>query len=1236
MRRFLLSFLTLAPALAYGASEGRFILSSGQSGVLTEIQQRNLTSLSVTISALDYVSDLQDRYAVYLPDEFGISRGAYLGPDNAVLPTITRLIAIPFDSDPGIRITSETYSDVDNVTLAGAEAEDIEALTPPGNMNLNRTPDVVRAEVAGEMRDLRLYSITFSPVQYYPQEKRLRVLTQLSLEVNHLGSQITKYPDRISEAFLPIYRAVLDNPAVFDPILPTRGAYWIIYPDSFASDIQPLAAWKKAKGFSVETIAKSQLGSNTYLAIKSYLLSRFDTCLVKPDYVVIVADVTMPNSYGITSRPYSNPNGDGDSDNYYSFLHGNDYFPELLIGRISIDNSNDLSAYMNKLFTYERTPYMGETGWYHRATVVAGSDGYSFLSPRLTKLWCREIMMDSGYTRVDTFFTDWSGIPPEEISASINNGVSFVNYRGYGYADEWIPPEYSSTDIQQLTNGPRFPVMTSIVCATGDFNDAIDVCFGETWIRANNKGGAGFIGNTNHYAHTRWTNAIDVGIYWGWFAEGALTLAQGELMGKMNLYNAFPDDRAMNGQVDLYFNTYNDLGDPELNCWTGIPQAMSVIHEDSVSLGQNHLLVHVESPDGSPIEGATVCCLKTSEVFVTGFTGSDGNFDFALQPQTEGRMNVTVTSRGHIPYEGSVYYYASPVVVSYLSHVVDDDSSGESSGDSDGICNPSETIELSLALQNYGQSQTAHDVSCTIASDSPFIEIVRSSASFGDIAPGGFSLSGQPYLLRASPDAPDGAQATITLSITDYEGHLWTGAFVLSIDAAMMIVDSVFVDDSPGNNRIDPGETVELVVTARNAGSKALLGAMARLRSADPQVTITDSSAVFDNCQPGASFNNNADRFVVTVNPWTYVGHVINFELEFEGLGPQIATAAFNQQVGQVASDDPIGPDAYGYYCFDNTDTSYSNRPTFSWVDINTLWPYVSLGDDDIATIDLPFTVRYYGQDFDQVSICDNGYVTMGETWYASFYNTPIPAPQDAKAMIAPFWDDFEQVPLRVYYFHDSVNGWFVIGWRNAMTRDYHLAQTFEILILDEAVWPTVTGDNDIIFQYNLVQSPFYNSTGICSPDRRIGLEYVFDGTYPPGAPEIISGRAIKFTTGAAGPVCAYTPGDINDNGAANGVDVSFGVNYFKGFGDAPPIACADCPNPGQQLFGAGDVNGNCQFNGVDISYFVNYLKGVGPALNYCQECPPSAILNHISKIEIGGHKPQLKAFGSSKGIIQR
>jgi hypothetical protein len=82
---------------------------------------------------------------------------------------------------------------------------------------------------------------------------------------------------------------------------------------------------------------------------------------------------------------------------------------------------------------------------------------------------------------------------------------------------------------------------------------------------------------------------------------------------------------------------------------------------------------------------------------------------------------------------------------------------------------------------------------------------------------------------------------------------------------------------------------------------------------------------------------------------------------------------------------------------------------------------------------------------------------------------------------------------------------------------------------------------------------------------------------------------------------CQYAVGDVNNSGTFNGLDVTYGVAYFKG-GPPPPYSC-DCP-PHGNWFVAGDVNGSCSFNGLDITYMVSYFKG-GPAPHPCPDCPP-------------------------------
>ena len=96
---------------------------------------------------------------------------------------------------------------------------------------------------------------------------------------------------------------------------------------------------------------------------------------------------------------------------------------------------------------------------------------------------------------------------------------------------------------------------------------------------------------------------------------------------------------------------------------------------------------------------------------------------------------------------------------------------------------------------------------------------------------------------------------------------------------------------------------------------------------------------------------------------------------------------------------------------------------------------------------------------------------------------------------------------------------------------------------------------------------------------------------------------------------CPYMPGDINNNGSANGIDVVYGVNYFKG-GPDPIVICSECPQT-QPFYAAGDVNGNCAFNGIDVTFFVNFLKGIVPTLVFCPDCPPGSPVVSGGKADI-------------------
>jgi hypothetical protein len=103
----------------------------------------------------------------------------------------------------------------------------------------------------------------------------------------------------------------------------------------------------------------------------------------------------------------------------------------------------------------------------------------------------------------------------------------------------------------------------------------------------------------------------------------------------------------------------------------------------------------------------------------------------------------------------------------------------------------------------------------------------------------------------------------------------------------------------------------------------------------------------------------------------------------------------------------------------------------------------------------------------------------------------------------------------------------------------------------------------------------------------------------------LITANSITQLNVSLHPGCSYRPGDSNHNGEFNGLDVTYSINYLKGYGPAPSDTC-QCQLWGR-IYSAADANGNCVFNGIDITYSVNFLKGLGPAPKGCPNCLPIA-----------------------------
>jgi hypothetical protein len=122
----------------------------------------------------------------------------------------------------------------------------------------------------------------------------------------------------------------------------------------------------------------------------------------------------------------------------------------------------------------------------------------------------------------------------------------------------------------------------------------------------------------------------------------------------------------------------------------------------------------------------------------------------------------------------------------------------------------------------------------------------------------------------AASDLPITARAAVVPQATP----------VLDVVTTAINDDAVSPSHGNGDGKPNPGESVELLLTAKNNGAVAASGLDAVLQSSDAYVTVTDSAASFGTVPPGTTALGR-DPFVINVQPTTPVGHSARLTVRF-------------------------------------------------------------------------------------------------------------------------------------------------------------------------------------------------------------------------------------------------------------------------------------------------------------------------------------------------------------------
>jgi hypothetical protein len=1055
----------------------------------------------------------------------------FIIPGKPDLPRFSRLIAIPDFGEVSLEIVS-----IDEEILSDTRIYPRQPLKKDNSDNVfeftidtdfyssdQRFPEnIVEIGTPAVMRDLRVVTVTVNPFQYDPQNNSVRIIKNVEFNIIYKGRNGINQKETIrskSRSFNSFYDSVVLNN---DTLASERDGDFqhpcILYicddNNSVETYLQYLVDWKHEKGFDVVVANTSETGSSR-TQIKNYIQDAYDSWENPPEYVCFVGDTGDIPTWTESWSGYG-----GEGDHPYGQLEGNDILVDVHLGRISYNTITVLQTIINKTIKYEKNPCEGDDGWYERAVLV-GDPSSSGQTTITTNKFVKEVIED--HNPNFSFIEIYSGSFNSQMNSALTNGSSYFNYRGY-----WGVSSFNWS----ANNGCMTPFAVVITCDTGTFEGSTSDS--ETYLRLGTpstpRGAIGAIGTATTGTHTCFNNSVATGIANGMFADDIFSMGGSLTRGKLNLFIQYPDNPSNKVNIFSHWNTL--MGDASTEIWTAEPKEMNILYNDNLALGSNYITITATDGAGSPLENVWITALQGDDIiFQSDFTDENGEVFLPLENQDLGDVTLTATKHNYMPHSGEFQIVQEAVFVNSINSSVDDDNTGESSGNNDGLINPGESIELAVQLSNFGSS-TANSVSAEISTESDVITITDNTETYGDLVAGSTAYPADDFDFDVAESALGGTEIVLDLDISDSAGNEWEDKIHITIDGANLYANDFSVPDGT----LNPGETTDLTVTIKNMGTVSAYDIEGTLRSNNSGIVINDSIGVFGIVTSGSETDNGGNPFNVSVSSEILPGTQLPLSLYLfnsEGYNDVVDLVL---EIGVVSVTDPLGPDTYGYYCYDDEDEMYNLSPIYSWVEIDTNYggngTNLNMNDNgndgDLDTVNIPFDFQFYGVQYSDITICSNGFIAPGGSEQYCYMNWHIPGPAGPNPMIAPFWDDLQMGSGDVFYYYNNTNNYFVVEWSH-LKNEYNNSseETFQVIIYDPEYYPTLTGDADILFQYktvnNVDQGSYggwvshgqYATVGIEGLSSTVGLEYTYDNDYPTAAKHLENNMAILFTTNA-------------------------------------------------------------------------------------------------------------------------
>lgn len=630
---------------------------------------------------------------------------------------------------------------------------------------------------AGSKAGFRIAGFTFCPFEYRAASGSLTLLSRVELAVHYRDNAVT------APVLTQSQREQAER-GVTSIVVNPKDASWMAPPaaekDAEEIDViivtsnamkpvfESLRTYYMRKGFftvimPTETIYARYTGYDNAEKVRNMLKEKFARNGLK--YVVLGGDVAIcPFRHGyLEYSPYNVPadwyfadldgTWDDDGDRRYGEMTGDypDLFGDIVVGRIGVDDAAQFANFLRKDTTYELAP---DTAYLNNV-LLPFEDLWSNIDyyGRIVNKNIALALSAMSTWEVDSMLN----MPPATCVASINAGRHLWHFAGHG-ATTAFGSTFSTSHISQLTNAAKPLIVNSMACDCGNFDQGD--CLGELLLT-----------NTNGAVSTA-TNAR-----FGWGAPPCMGPSEALCMEFYNNYvKGFNQGEAYNLAKDFWRNAaftqltyrwsvydWTFQGDPTMRMWRTRPRDVAVSFLDTINATPQTMYALVNYAGGGSAEGARVALLHSGELVARGVTNSQGVAMLAIAGIQEGwTLDLVVTTQ-----DGK--WFTKPVLVwagSASALVVSDHTWVD---DPNGRLDPNEESDVYIVLANRGDA-SAVGVNATLYSLSPYVTLIDSTSTYGDIAAGD-TAQGSAYRLSVSYNAPHGHKAELYVVAASSDGQ---------------------------------------------------------------------------------------------------------------------------------------------------------------------------------------------------------------------------------------------------------------------------------------------------------------------------------------------------------------------------------------------------------------------------------------------------------------------------------